>query len=216
VVFLDRYLRGVRCAVVSSDNVAGSRMLTQELLDAGHRRICLLSFPPRFTSSTEDRLGGFIQACTGAGVPVDYSLHYIQNPSRLVDDPAWEPSADVVQNFAEFLRDQPDVTAIYAFNAELALVACRAIALLDLRIPDEISLVCVDLLEAIPMALPAITCATQQGETMGRTALTLLQEVIAGKPPRIVLLPMSLRRAGSVAPPTARPRRAFVPVAPAP
>ena len=203
VVLIDRYLRGVRCAVVSSDNVAGSRMVVQELLDAGHRHICVVTFSPRTASTTEDRLRGYVEALTDAGVPVDYSLHYVVDNSR-VTDAGWEPDQEVVAGFVTFLLAHPEVTAIYATNAYMGIIALRAVQHLHLQIPADISLVCIDPLEAAPLSVPAITCALQQSAVMGRTAVALLQEVISGKPPRTVTLSMELRRAGSVGPPSPR------------
>ena len=201
VVLVDRYLRGVRCAVVSSDNVGGSRMLVQELLDAGHRQICVLTLPPNNTSTIEDRIRGYVQALTGAGIPVDYSLHYVVDTAETADH-CWRPEQDIIDRVVEFIETHPSVTAIYATNALLALIAYRAIKQLNLLIPEDISLVCIDPLEAIPLSLPAVTCAVQQGEAIGQTAVTLLQEALAGKPSRTVTLPMQIRRVGSVGPPT--------------
>jgi DNA-binding LacI/PurR family transcriptional regulator len=201
VVLIDRYLRGVDCAVVSSDNVAGARMVVQELLDAGHRQICLLSWPPRNTSTIEDRLRGYVQALTDASVPVDFSLHFtpsgFPNPASV----GWEPAPEVLDRFVDFLQTHPDVTAIFATNAALGLLALRAAERLRWRIPDDISLVCIDPLEAIPLSVPRVTAAVQDVEAMGLTAMRLLQELMAGKPPRSVLFPMQLVRAGTVGPP---------------
>ncbi len=202
VVLVDRYLRGVRCAVVSSDNEGGSRELVQSLLNAGHRRICMVTFPPGHTSTIEDRVRGYVRALTLAGVPVDYSLHYVVATEE--EGSMWEPSEHVVRAFAEYLRDRPEVSAVYATNAFLALVAFRAIECLGLRIPEDISFVSIDPLEAIPLALPAATCGVQQAEEIGRTAVALLQEMLSGKPPRTVLLPMRLRDSGSIGPPARR------------
>lgn len=204
IVLVDRYLRGVHCAVVSSDNVDGSRMLVQELLDAGHHRICVLTFAPSDTSTIEDRIRGYVQALTAAGVPVDYSLHYVTDDVfPMMQD--WEPPPAIVGRFVDFLNAHPDVTAIYATNEELALIAYRATEWMHLRIPEDISLVCIDPLEAIPLSVPRVTAALQQGTQIGVTAVQLLQELMAGKPPRTVLLPMQVRRAGTIGPPAPRP-----------
>jgi DNA-binding LacI/PurR family transcriptional regulator len=209
VVLVDRYLRGVRCALVSSDNVGGSRMLVQELLDAGHRHICVITRPPDNTSAIEDRIRGYVLALTGAGVPVDYSLHYVVHAPFTVAL-QWEPAPEMISQFVAFLEQHPGVTAIYATNAQLALLAYRATNHLHLRIPDDISLVCIDPLEAIPLSLPALTCAVQPADAIGETAVTLLREAMAGQPPRTVLLPMQLRRAGSVGPPAEAARTAMI------
>jgi DNA-binding LacI/PurR family transcriptional regulator len=208
LVLVDRYLRGVQCAVVSSDNIGGSRMLVQELLDAGHRQICVVTLPPNNTSAIEDRMRGYVQALTDAGVPVDYSLHYVVDSAESAESD-WVPERNKVDNFVRFLQAHPQVTAIYATNALLGLIAFRALEALQLQIPGDISLVCIDPLEAIPLSLPAITCAVQQGEELGRMAVTLLEEAMRGEQPRTVLLPMRLQRARSVGPPA----RAREPVA---
>jgi DNA-binding LacI/PurR family transcriptional regulator len=184
-------------------------MLVQELLDAGHRQICVITRPPDNTSAIEDRIRGYVLALTGAGVPVDYSLHYVVHaPFTVTLD--WEPAPELISQFVGFLQEHPGVTAIYATNAQLALLAYRATQRLRLRIPEDISLVCVDPLEAIPLTLPSISCAVQPADAIGEMAVTLLQEAMAGKPPRTVLLPMQLRRTGSVGPP-ATPRRQVAP-----
>jgi DNA-binding LacI/PurR family transcriptional regulator len=205
VVLVDRYLRGVHCAVVSSDNVGGARLVVEELLDAGHRQICVLSWPPRNTSTIEDRLRGYVQALTDAGVPVDFSLHFTPSGCPNPASVGWEPAPEVLDRFVAFLRTHPDVTAIFATNAALGLLALRAAARLRWRIPEDISLVCIDPLEAVPLSVPRITAAVQDVETMGLTAVRLLHELLAGKPPRTVLFPMRLERAGTVGPPAPRP-----------
>ena len=140
-----------------------------------------------------------MHALTLAGAAVDYSLHYVVGTAE--EGSLWVPRPQVVDAFTEYLQDHADVTAIYATNAFLGLVAFRAIERLGLRIPEDISFVCIDPLEAIPLALPAVTCGLQQAETIGRTAVALLHEMMAGKPPRTVLLPMLVRKHGSIGPP---------------
>jgi DNA-binding LacI/PurR family transcriptional regulator len=203
VVLVDRYLRGVRCAAVSSDNVDGSRMVVQELLDAGHRHISVLTLPPSDTSTIQDRMRGYVQALTAAGVPVDYSLHYVAGDLSPKSS-NWEPAPSVVDHFVDFLQTHIHVTAIFATNASLALVALRALERLRLRIPEDMSLVCIDPIEAIPLSLPMVTAAVQQADAIGAMAVQLLEEALAGKPPRTVRLPMILQRAGSVGAPAPR------------
>jgi DNA-binding LacI/PurR family transcriptional regulator len=210
VVLIDRYLRGVHCAVVSSDNVGGARLVVHELLDAGHRQICVLSWPPRNTSTIEDRLRGYVQTLTDAGVPVDFSLHFTPSGCPNPASVGWEPAPEVLDRFVAFLRTHPDVTAIFATNAALGLLALRAVERLRWRIPEDISLVCIDPLEAIPLSVPRVTAAVQDVEAMGLTAVRLLDELIAGKPPRTVLFPMRLERAGTVGPPAPRPSAALL------
>ena len=180
-------------------------MLVNELLEAGHRHICLMTFPHSFTSTIEDRITGYVQALTAAAVPVNYALHFVTGET--IDNRRdWDPPQAEVARLIEFLRARPHVTALCATNAMLGLIALRALEQMRLHIPNDISLVCIDPVEAIPLSLPAVTAAVQQAEEIGRTAYTLLQEALDHLPPRTVLLPMHLRRAGSVGPPRTLPK----------
>ena len=127
---------------------------------------------------------GYQLALTDAGVPVDYSLHYVASDVFPQEAAEWEPPPPVIDRFVAFLEGHPEVTAIYATNALLGLIAYRAVERLGLRIPADISLVCIDPLEAIPLSLPRITAAVQQGKEIQDTAVQLLHELMAGKPPR--------------------------------
>lgn len=200
LVLVDRYLRGVECASVQSDNVAGARLVVEELVRAGHRHTCALVLPPRHTSTIEDRLEGYTQELAGANIPLDRSLLYVEE--RLRDkSSAVQPAEEIVDRFAAYLQRKPEISAVFATNAPLALLTLRAAERLRRRIPADLSVVGIDALEAYPLALPAFTCALQQSVEIGKLAVQLLQEQMAGAPPRRVMLPMRLAQAGSVAAP---------------
>jgi len=197
VVLVDRYLRGVPCASVQCDNVAAARSVVEELVSAGHRHICALAYPSKGTSAIEDRLEGYSQALAAVGISLDRSLVYTEE--RLRDLPEhWKIPDETVERFAAYLRGRPRITALFATNAGVALLAIRAADRLGLRIPDDLSLVGIDPVEAFPISVRAITCAVQPGETIGRTAIDLLCEGLGGKAPRRVLLPTHIEHAGSV------------------
>ena len=185
---------------MQSENVVGARAAVAELIAADHLHICAVALPPRHTSTIEDRLEGYTQALAAAHIPLDRSLVYVEE--RLRDAPnAWQPRDDVVDSFAAYLQGRPETTAVFATNSALALLALRAAERLQWRIPDDLSVISIDPLEAIPLALPTFTCMLQQEVELGMLGVRLLQEQLAGRPPRRVMLPMRLRRAGSVAPP---------------
>lgn len=200
LVLVDRYLRGIQCASVQSDNVTGARELVAELVAAGHQHICAMVYPPTDTSTIEDRIEGYTQALVAAGILPDRSLVYIEQPYDATSDARCIPEAFVVR-LATYLSEHPAITAIFATNAALALLALQAAERLQLRIPDDLSVVKIDPLSAVPLTPPLFTCGRQQGFEMGRTAIDLLLEQLAGQPPRRVLLPMHLQREGSIAPP---------------
>ncbi len=98
VVLVDRYLRGVQCSSVQSDNVAGARKLVGELIEAGHRQICAMVFPPKGTSTIEDRLDGYTQALAAVNIPLDLSLVYIEDQTHNVTA-QWSISDESIERF---------------------------------------------------------------------------------------------------------------------
>jgi DNA-binding LacI/PurR family transcriptional regulator len=217
VVLVDRHLRGVQCACVGSENTQCARALVDLLVHHGHRAICALVFPVKGTSTIEDRLDGYMHALAGAGIPVDHSLIYIDERCSPHSD-AQVPE-DHVRRFADFLQRRPDVTAIFASNAHLGLLARRALDHLGLQVPEDVSLVSIDGLPGMSMARPTITCAIQPSWEIGARAVELLQEGLAGKPPRRIQLPMRIVETGSVSPPRISPasapgRESGLPIAP--
>jgi DNA-binding LacI/PurR family transcriptional regulator len=83
VVAVDAAIRGVPGTVI--DDVRGGMLATTHLLGLGHRRIGFISDTGRVGglafSSTTDRLRGYCQALSQAGIPADRGAH----PAR----PAW-------------------------------------------------------------------------------------------------------------------------------
>lgn len=200
LVLVDRYLRGLECASVQSDHISAARALVTELLQAGHQRICAMLFPPKDTSTIEDCLEGYTQALDAAHLPLDRTLLYIEEQFEENADEGFVPAA-CIDRFAAYLRARPDVTAIFASNSALALLALRACERVGLRIPDDLSIVCIDAVQTYPLTLPTFTCALQPSFEIGRTAVELLREQLTGQPPRRVTLPVQIRHAGSVVPP---------------
>lgn len=203
LVLVDRYLRGVHCATVQSDNEAGACDLVSELVRAGHRHICALVFPSKGTSTIEDRLDGYTRALARAGIPLDFSLIY-EDQQLCGMGYSWIIPDDDVTRFAEYLRGKPEISAVFASNALLALLTLRAAERLGLRIPDDLSVVCIDAVQAFPLTVPTLTGALQQGFEIGMAAIGLVQEQLDGQPPRRVVLPMHIQHAGSMAPPRSR------------
>lgn len=204
LVLVDRYLRGIQCASVQSDNVAGARALVTQLVAAGHQHVCAIVYPPTDTSTIEDRIEGYTQALADAGILLDRSLLYMQEPFDGAIDTCSVPDVHV-QTFATYLSEHHAITAVFATNTALAWLALHAAERLQLRIPEDLSVVSIDPLSVVPLTPPLFTCGRQQGFEMGKTAVELLMEQLAGQQPRRVLLPIRLQHQGSIAPPRTVP-----------
>lgn len=159
---------------ITATNATGARQATEHLLNLGHRRIAVITGEPEFLSSKE-RLHGVRQALESAGAALDPRL---VRAGRYTDSvAAYEATLDLLR-----LPDPP--TAIFAFSDRLAFGTLRAAHELKVPVPDSLSIVGFDGLEATELVSPAITTVRQPLAVMGSTAATMLLQLINGdKPP---------------------------------
>ncbi|WP_213977324.1 substrate-binding domain-containing protein, partial [Serratia marcescens] len=113
-VLLDRLVPGLEDRCVTFDHPLASRMATQQLLDAGHRRIACIS-GPRERPSSRLRLQGFEEAMQAANIePVACleGVYDLESGYRCAD---------------RLLRQAARPSAIYCCNEEMAIGALLAI-----------------------------------------------------------------------------------------
>lgn len=180
-------------AVLPQEHEAGVAV-AEELLRAGHRRIAIVGHPtvdlfPASTSVTiGSRLNGIRAAFARAGV----------EPALRLDDLDWEPDRGFVLT-ERVLEQSPGVTALLCMNDRLAFGAYQALQEHGVRVPEEMSVASFDDDELARLLRPGLTTAAIPYQEMGRRAMAML---LAGESPEDpVLVPMPLRRRGSVAPP---------------
>lgn len=131
-VLLDRCPDAPDLDYVTFDDVAGGRMATQALIDAGRRRIAHIAGPVTSLPSG-DRLEGYCQALHSAGLA--------ENPRWIVrahdpDDP--QAGCEATEQLLA-LTDPPD--AIFCANDFLALGVYRAAANRGLKVPDDLAVI---------------------------------------------------------------------------
>jgi LacI family transcriptional regulator len=202
LVLFDRVADGVDVDTVVADNLAGSRQLTQLLLDAGHRRIAFVStiaHPNGYrvgerlgSSSVDDRVRGFVGALADAG---------IEDPARFVHLNARRDGVDAI---VRRLIDD-GITAIVASDSLIGQAAFRELRNLGVQIPADVSLVAFDDADWTSLAVPALTVMSQPIHEFGAEAARLLIRRIAGDraPTEHVVLAQRLVERESVAPPPA-------------
>ncbi len=192
LVLIDRLVEGFECDAVLGDNAGGAQRLTNHLLDAGHRRIAIIHGPLDISTS-RDRLQGYRQALTGAGVAWESHL-------------AVEASVDVhggYQAMNRLLQQEPRPTAVFAINNLIAVGVVQALREHGLDLPQDMALVCFDDIELASQLFPFLTVMAQPAETFGTVAAQLLLERIGGRlierPRRVVLMPDLVIRTSSTA-----------------
>lgn len=183
-VVVDRRINGWDVDTVLSDSVASGRALVRYLIAHGHRQIAAVSGPAG-TSTADDRLQGYFLALAEAGIAADPDL------VKRGEFRAAAGEKLVCELFGEGRRP----TAIFAANNAIALGVIDGLSSLDLRVPDDVSLVCVDDLPLADRCFPFLTVAVQPAYEMGTHAAQLLLDRLAtgGSPaPHHLLLPCRL------------------------
>ncbi|MGW5359235.1 LacI family DNA-binding transcriptional regulator [Actinopolymorpha pittospori] len=169
-VVLDRTVAGLSASSVTADNRVGARMATRHLLQHGHRRIAYLGGPAHL-STARDRRRGWADAMRGAGLSVERPLSVAG---------AFDRETGYHGALALLTRD-PAPTAVFAAADELGLGAMRAAFELGWKVPDDVAIISFDgVAEAAAYTVPSLSCVRQPVETMGRRAIEMLLDLIAG------------------------------------
>lgn len=163
LVLVDRYIRGLYTDYVVSDNFGGGVFATEHLLSLDHRRIAFLSWIEMATSMEHRRLG-YRQSLLEAGIEPDPDLEW-----EVIGYPDIDHHA-----ILEYLRQPDRPTAIFAANDQLALAVQNVAQSMDLKIPDDLSLVGFDNLEISAQLDIPLTTVAQRPFDMGRAAGELI------------------------------------------
>ncbi|MFF2014878.1 substrate-binding domain-containing protein [Paenibacillus sp. NPDC058177] len=180
LVLVDRHLKGVAAASVSSDNLKAALQGTEYLFDLGHTHISFLSPPPVDTTAVEDRIEGFIQAHAQRGIMVDKGLWVSDLTSTLPNSFNDENIERDISRLVSHLQNHPSITALFAIEYNIALLAKTAVERLGLRIPEDISIICFD---SPPTHLGggySFTHMQQNEEEMGRIAVENVLSIMNG------------------------------------
>jgi LacI family transcriptional regulator len=178
--------------VVRGDDELGGYLATRHLLSKGHTRIGYIGGPAG-VSTSEDRRRGYERALGEAGIQVDASVTAGSSFSA-------EGGARAASNL---LTSTHPPTAIFAVNDAVAIGAMAVARDLGLTIPRDLAVVGyndTDLAGLLPVPLSSISVPIDE---MGRRAVELLLDRIAGKSvASLVMTPRLTARASSAAPRT--------------
>jgi len=192
VVCIDRVPDGWKGDSVLVANGEGSYLATRHLIQAGHRRLAVITGPLKLINAAE-RLKGFTRALAEARLQIE--PEFIQEGQF--------DTASGHQAALRLLRMLPRPTAIFACNDLIAFGVLQAARDLNLRCPEDISIIGFDSLEFTKFTDPSLTSVYQPGYQLGATAARLLLQRVDGmrSAPKKVILPTELKRRNSVGPP---------------
>jgi LacI family transcriptional regulator len=195
IVIADENIPKLDVSRVFVDNSEGGYLATRHLIESGHRAVAHIAGPPLFLSGKE-RLEGYRRALDEYGIPFrdEYVIHgpYETGFGK-------EASLSLLE-----LALPP--TAIFAASDITALGVLQAVRELNLRIPQNVSLVGFDDMPYAQLLSPALTTVRQPVRDMGRCAVDAIVKQLAGTLPRKdeIRLPVALILRDSVSLPNPR------------
>jgi LacI family transcriptional regulator len=144
---------------IGATNWAGGLSATEYLIGLGHRRIGIITGPPRLQCSRA-RLDGYRAAFEAAGLQVDQDWIYQGDFYHQSGFAGGE----------QFLAMNEPPTAVFASSDQMAFGVYEAARQHGLRVPSDLSVVGFDDLPEAPWASPPLTTVRQPLTEMGMLA----------------------------------------------
>jgi DNA-binding LacI/PurR family transcriptional regulator len=146
---------------LSVDQITGARKATRHLLELGHRRIQHLAGPADWIEA-QARVEGFQQELAAAG---------LEAPAPVVGD--WSAEFGYHAGRELLLRD-PELSAVFSANDQMALGLVHAIREAGLDVPRDVSVVGFDDIPEAAHFWPPLTTVRQDFAELGRRCIQLL------------------------------------------
>ena len=157
--------------VVGLDNYKCGRLAGEELIRNGHTRIAHIT-GERHRIAVQDRLEGFINALTAAGLSFDKE-HYLEYGEFYCNHSDYEATLRLLQRNLYCLP-----TAIFISSVLMQVGVMKALRDFGLRVPADISLICLDEVSADIYTDPPISVVSFSNEKYAKLAVTKLIELI--------------------------------------
>ncbi len=181
-VLLNRRSEDPAISFVTSDHLAAGDLVTQHLLDRGHRRIGFVTRPELSTGI--DRIAGYRQALERAGLPFD--------PALVTGAPITPGAAHTAAAQLLALPDPP--TALIGLTDPVAIACLQAAQAAGRRVPEDVAVAGSDDIREALAAIPPLTTLHPPLAEIGRlaTAALLAQVNHPEQPPVRLQLPVTL------------------------
>lgn len=162
LVFFDRIAPGINADQVIIDDIDASYNATRHLIETGCKRIAHFAGPQGLVIG-RDRLQGYLNALTEAGLPIDNRL--------IIEVDTFEKARNTV---VEMLDAKIIPDGIFAVNDMTAIGAMQTILKRGYKIPGDISIVGFSDGYLSGITDPHLSSVDQHGYEMGTTAAEML------------------------------------------
>jgi len=163
-------VKGIQANVVAIDNLKAIKKAVKYLMESGHTKIVHFAGPPQ-SSHTQERIEGFRHAFSES--PLVFSKNMIVSVGSNYED-SFTRTIDYFKHLNR--ADYP--TAIVCFNDQQALGVMMALRELEIKVPDDISIVGNDdIYYAKIYPVPLTTIRAPQHEIGTKAAEILIKNI---------------------------------------
>ena len=177
---------------VAVDDRSMGRLVGEELLSLGHRRIAVFGSNPIAGDSLAMRFQGFCDAYADRGLsfnPDDY------RECRFSLDAGYETAR-------AYFSSHPDTTALFTMSDMVAVGAIRALRDLGKDVPADVSVIGFDGIDLSRFTVPRLTTVEQPVEEIARCSVNLLLDMMEKKAaPRHIQVKAFYRKRESISAP---------------
>lgn len=158
---------------VDVDNRSGMRQVTRHLVESGHQRIALITWPEGSKAGTE-REAGYFQALAAAGL--EPASQYIQRGENSVRN-----GFGLMQRLLALPKKERP-TAVACVTDDLAIGAMNAVASHGMQVGHDIAITGFDNLPMSEFLYPPLTTVQQPIAEAGHMTVELLLSQLDGRP----------------------------------
>jgi len=171
--------------LVLIDNIQGALLATNHLINLGHKNIAFIGGDIEHPSLS-DRLKGYKQALENANIPFKNNL--------IVTDAKYPDRQNGFNSAKKIFSKNKSVTAVFAGNDAMAIGVLHYLKDNGYKVPEDISLIGFDDVEADLMLSPPLTTVRVPKIEMGVEALKLVVNTLKNKKslPKKILVPVEL------------------------
>lgn len=187
--------RDLYASVKIDDEKEGYRA-TEYLISLGHRRIGFIYDPPSdHLTPNRLRFMGYRRALQEHGIDFDPAL-----VADNTDAPFYSGYLTGFNAMKQLQLRCPEMTAVFAFADVLALGAMKAAFSMGLRIPEDLSVVGFDGIDAGEFYHPSLDTIYQPATEMALSSIEFLFDMLQGGPAQHIIYDAVLMKRGSCRP----------------
>ncbi len=169
-VGIDMQMHGSKKCSVSIDNIKAAKEAVSYLVQLGHKKIGMINGSKEADVSGQ-RYSGYVSALIDSGISL--KLDYMINCDFL------EPVA--YEKTKQFLKDYPEITALFCASDLMAIGAIKAIKELGKRVPEDISVVGFDDIPVSEYICGGITTIRQNPMYLGNESGKVIASILKGE-----------------------------------